>query len=470
MSADTDAPSAKLNLMKREPARSRVQLYAAGKALREKCPRSAHGEWKPAPDRPDPVDLVLRSEKGRIEELLPLRRGRMAHSPFTFYRGAALTMACDLSGTPNTGLRVQCCGDAHLCNFGGYATPERRVVFSINDLDETLPGPWEWDIKRLAASVLVACRDNGLGNSIGRDMTMTCVRSYRETMAELSYMRTLEIWYMSMALDQLAADIKDPSIRKRVLKRLEREKGKSAAEELFPKLAERKGGRHLIKDQRPTIFHREDCPPGRVPKVLKDVIARYRGTLHVSHQSLLERYELRDAVIKVVGVGSVGTSCWALLFTAGENDPLFLQVKEATASVLEPFAGKSVFSNHGQRVINGYRQMQPASDMFLGYTVGTSGRHFYIRQLRDIKISARVDTFGVPEMTIYAQWCGRALALAHARSGESAMLSGYMGKSDTFDRAIADFSSAYATQSEQDHAALVRAIRSGKVKAEFEEE
>lgn len=379
-------------------------------------------------------------------------------------------MACDLSGTPNTGLRVQCCGDAHLCNFGGYATPERRVVFSINDLDETLPGPWEWDVKRLSASVLIACRDNDFSNAIGRDLVMACVRSYRETMADLSRMKTLEIWYMSMALDEMAADIKDPAIRKRVLKRMERERGKSAAEELFPKLAEHKGGRHLIKDQRPTIFHRNDCPPGRVPKVLTDVIARYRSTLHVSHQSLLDRYELRDAVIKVVGVGSVGTSCWALLFMAGEDDPLFLQVKEANASVLEAYAGKSAFPNHGQRVVHGYRQMQSASDMFLGYTVGKSGRHFYMRQLRDVKISARVDTFGVTEMSIYATWCGRALALAHARSGESAMLSGYMGNSDTFDRAIADFSSAYATQSEQDHAALLRAIRSGKVKAEFEEE
>lgn len=453
-----------------DAAHSWDERYAAGKALREQCPRGSHGQWKPAADRPDPVDLVLRSERGRIQDLLPLRHGRMAHSPFTFYRGAALTMACDLSTTPVTGLRVQCCGDAHLCNFGAFATPERRVVFSINDLDETLPGPWEWDVKRLAASFLIACRDNNLSNAVGREVVKTCVRTYRETMAELSRMRTLEIWYMSMELDRMVEEIEDPAMRKRGLKRLQKERGKSAAEELFPKLAQHHAGTPVIKDQLPTMFHRQDCPPGRVPKVLLDVITRYRGTLHISHQSLLDRYELRDAAIKVVGVGSVGTSCWVLLFMAGDDDPLFLQVKEANASVLEAYVGKSAFSHHGRRVVHGYRTMQPASDMFLGYTSGTTGKHFYFRQLRDIKISARVETFGVAEMTIYATWCGKALALAHARSGESAMLSGYMGKSDIFDCAIADFSAAYADQSEHDHAALLRAIHSGKVKAEFEEE
>lgn len=449
---------------------SREELYAAGKALREKCPRDSHAEWRPAHNRPDALDLVLSSEKGRIPELLPLRHGRMARSAFTFYRGAALTMACDLSNTPTTGLRVQCCGDAHLCNFGAFATPERRVVFSINDLDETLPGPWEWDVKRLGVSFFIACRGNNLSDEIGRDAVMTCVRSYRETMAELSRKRTLEIWYMSMALNEMAADIKDPSIRKRVLKRLQREKGKSAVDELFPKLAEQDGGTPKIKDQLPTIFHREDCPPGRPSKILREVMARYLATLHTSHQSLLGRYQLRDAAIKVVGVGSVGTSCWVLLFTAGDEDPLFLQVKEANASVLERYAGKSIFPNHGQRVIHGYRQMQPASDMFLGYTVGGSGRHFYIRQLRDIKISARVESFGVPEMRLYATWCGKALALAHARSGEAAMLSGYMGKKDVFDEAIAEFSQAYASQNEQDYEVLSNAIRTGKVKAMFEDE
>ena len=449
--------------------RTRNELYAAGKALRSKCPRTSHAAWSPAPNRRDPVELVLRSEKGRIPDLLPLRHGRMVRSAFTFYRGAALIMASDLASTPATGVRVQCCGDAHLCNFGAYATPERKEVFSVNDLDETLPAPWEWDVKRLAASFLIGCRDNGLSDATARDVVMAGVRTYRESMAEFSQSKTLDLWYEALYLDQLVAAIKDPAIRQRGLKRLQKECGKSIAEDIFPKLAEHKLGTPVIKDQLPTIFHRQDHPPGKIMKALTDALAQYRATLHHAQQALLDRYELRDAAIKVVGVGSVGTTCWVLLFMAGEGDPLFLQIKEAGASVLEPYAGKSVFSNHGERVVNGCRLMQPASDMFLGWALGAKGRHYYFRQLRDIKITARVENFGVPEMNLYATWCGRALALAHARSGSSVVLSGYMGKSDTFDRALADFSVAYADQAEKDHAAFDRVVRSGKVKAEFEE-
>jgi uncharacterized protein (DUF2252 family) len=412
--------------------------------------------------------MVLAAEKGRIAELLPLRHGRMVRSAFTFYRGAALTMASDLASTPSTGIHVQCCGDAHLCNFGGFATPERRVIFSINDLDETLPAPWEWDVKRLAASFVVASRDNGLKDAVAREAATTCVRAYRESMAEFSRMKTLELWYYALAADDLVASIKNPDIRKRVIARLQKEKGKSIAEDIFPKLVEHKGDLPLIKDQLPTIFHHEDFPPGKVHRTVLDTLAAYRATLSHSHQSLLDRYELRDAAIKVVGIGSVGTSCWVLLFMAGEEDPLFLQVKEARASVLEPYAGASVFSNHGQRVVNGYRLMQPASDMFLGWCRGPE-RDFFVRQLRDIKISARVETFGRAEMDLYAAWCGRALALSHARAGKSALLSGYMGKSDTFDEAIASFSMAYADQNAKDHVALERAVRQGKVKAVIEE-
>jgi uncharacterized protein (DUF2252 family) len=412
--------------------------------------------------------MVLEAEKGRIPELLPLRHGRMVRSAFTFYRGAALTMASDLASTPSTGIHVQCCGDAHLCNFGGFATPERRVIFSINDLDETLPAPWEWDVKRLAASFVVASRDNGLRDGVAREAATTCVRAYRESMAEFSRMKTLELWYYSITADDLVASIRNPDIRKRVIARLQKEKGKSIAEDIFPKLVEHKGDLPLIKDQLPTIFHHEDFPPGKVHRTVLDTLAAYRATLSHSHQSLLDRYELRDAAIKVVGIGSVGTSCWVLLFMAGEEDPLFLQVKEARASVLEPYAGASVFSNHGQRVVNGYRLMQPASDMFLGWCRGPE-RDFFVRQLRDIKISARVETFGRAEMDLYAAWCGRALALSHARAGKSALLSGYMGKSDTFDEAIASFSMAYADQNAKDHVALERAVRQGKVKAVIEE-
>jgi hypothetical protein len=444
------------------------ERYAAGKALRATCPRSAHAIWKAPADRPDPVELVLRAEKGRLPELLPLRHGRMVRSAFTFYRGAALTMASDLATTPSTGIRVQCCGDAHLCNFGGFATPERRILFAINDLDETLPAPWEWDVKRLAASFAVACRDIGLGKATAKDVVTTCVRSYRESMTEFSQMNTLELWYYALWAKDLLAGLKDPKLRQRVLQRIEKERVKSAAEEIFPKLVEKKGEMPVIKDQLPTIFHVQGHSPGKVEKLVRDSLVFYRSTLPGSLQSLLDRYELRDAAIKVVGVGSVGTACWVLLFMAGANDPLFLQVKQARASVLEPYAGASVFPNHGQRVVDGYRRMQPASDMFLGWSQGPK-RHYFIRQLRDVKISALVETFGAPEMALYAAWCGRALAISHARSGCPVTLSGYLGKSDTFDRAVAAFSVAYADQNEKDHAALARAVRKGKVKAVFEE-
>jgi hypothetical protein len=297
---------------------------------------------------------------------------------------------------------------------------------------------------------------------------MTCVRTYREAMAEFSQMKTLELWYESMGADELVANIKDRDLRTRAIKRLQKERAKSVAEDIFPKLVEQKGEMPIIKDELPAIFHAEGHPPGDVQQSLKDALNVYRNTLATSYQSLLDRYEIKDAAIKVVGIGSVGTVCWVLLFMAGDDDPLFLQVKEARASVLEPYAGATIFPNHGQRVVNGYRLMQPASDMFLGWSQGPE-RDFFIRQLRDIKISIRVETFGVTEMDAYATWCGRALALSHARSGNSATLSGYMGKSDAFDRAIASFSTAYADQNESDHAALERAVRQGTVPAVFEE-
>jgi uncharacterized protein (DUF2252 family) len=444
---------------------SYAERYAAGKALRTACPRKAHAHWKASSNRPDAVKLVLQAEKERLPDLLPLRHGRMSRSAFTFYRGAALTMATDLATTPSSGIRVQCCGDAHLCNFGGYATPERKVVFSINDLDETLPAPWEWDLKRLSASFVIACRDNGLTDAIAKDVALTCARTYRESMAEFSRMRTLDLWYRMLLADELVAGIQDRALRRRAVQRLQKERAKSIAEDVFPKLVEHKGEVPAIKDQLPTVFHAKGLPPGEIQKGLAQALGMYRDTLPAAIQSLFNRYQLRDAAIKVVGIGSVGTACWVLLFTAGDGDPLFLQAKEARASVLESFAGKSVFPNHGQRVVNGYRMMQSASDMFLGWAEGMQHRHYFIRQLRDIKISIRVETFGATEMTLYAGWCGKALALAHARSGHAALLSGYMGKSDTLDQAIADFSIAYADQNEKDHNAFAAAIRRGKVQA-----
>ena len=475
MSTLVESPPRQAEKSKRTAAGSepglltRADAYTFGKKLREKCPRSSHAQWRAPKERPEAVDLVLSAEKGRVRDLLPLRHGRMARSAFTLYRGAALTMATDLASTPASGLRVQCCGDAHLSNFGGFATPERRVIFSINDLDETLLAPWEWDVKRLATSFVVASRDNSLNDASARDAAATCVRTYRESMAEYGEMKTLELWYQALSADELVADIKDPALRQRALKRLQKERAKSIAEDIFPKLAEHDGRMPLIKDQLPTIFHHAEAPAGVIHQAVMDALAGYRATLSLATQSLLDRYELRDAAIKVVGIGSVGTQCWVLLYMAGEGDPLFLQVKEARASVLEPFAGASPYSGHGQRVVEGYRLMQPASDVFLGWTQGPK-RHYFVRQLRDIKIGVRVETFGRLEMELYAKWCGRALALAHARSGIAVQLSGYMGRSEAFDEAIARFAIAYANQNEKDHAALQRAIKAGKVEAAAEPE
>jgi len=449
---------------------SRAERYALGKTLRKKIPRELHATWNPPSTRPDPVRLVQESDKGRIPELVPLRHGRMALSAFTFYRGAALNMADDLASTPSTGVRVQCCGDAHLVNFRGFATPERNVIFGINDLDETLPAPWEWDIKRLAASFVIACRDNGLSESVARDAALTTVRSYREHMAKFSEMKSLDLWYFAVEMEMLISSIRDPAIRRRAIRRLEKEREASIAEEVFPRLAEGSGHTALIKDQPPTIFHMKGQPAGEIDARILNTYAHYRESLTPAHRMILDRFRLLDVAIKVVGVGSVGTRCWVALLMDGAADPLILQIKQARPSVLEAYAGKSVYSNHGQRVVDGHRLMQPSSDIFLGWCEGRPGRHFYVRQLRDVKIKAAVETFGKAEMTIFADCCGQSLALSHARSGDPCVISGYLGKSDVFDEALAAFSVAYADQTEGDYALLKRAIHNGKIKAQFEDQ
>ncbi|HRZ21254.1 MAG TPA: DUF2252 family protein, partial [Bacteroidales bacterium] len=280
------------------PLTSRADRYASGKRLRQSCPRNSHSAWKPPADRPDPVQLVLSAGEGRLQELLPLRHGRMAQSPFTFYRGSALNMASDLAATPSTGIRVQCCGDAHLMNFGGFATPERNVIFSINDLDETLPAPWEWDIKRLAASFMLACRDNGLSESVAREVVLACIRSYREHMAGFGEMKTLELWYYCLDSDMLISSIKDPRMRKRGIQRLAKERGRSVAEDIFPKLTQASGESHIIKDQLPEIFHAEGHQPGEIDEVVSEAFDRYKESLLPAYQSLLDRFVMRDAAIK----------------------------------------------------------------------------------------------------------------------------------------------------------------------------
>jgi uncharacterized protein (DUF2252 family) len=390
----------------------------------------------------------------------------MMQTPFTFYRGAALNMAADLGSTPATGLQVQACGDAHLLNFGVFATPERREIFDINDLDETLPAPWEWDVKRLAASFVLACRNNGFSEDCARDAVLSCVRSYRERMAEFSEMRVLDVWYARMDIADLIPTIKDAQTRKRFQKRLKAARNRSVLEHDFPKLAEVVGRLPTIKDNPPLIYHWRKHGHGEFFAGVKTAFARYRETMQEDRRRLLDRYELHDVAIKVVGVGSVGTWCGILLLLASEQDPLFLQVKEARSSVLEAYAGKSIYANHGQRVVNGYRLMQSASDLFLGWAVGPKGRHCYIRQLKDMKIGMLVEAFSRSVMMQYAELCGWTLAHAHARSGEPAKISGYLGKSDIFDKAVADFSIAYADQNERDHKILVKAVREGRLEAQ----
>ena len=414
--------------------------------------------------------LMEESNKGRMPQLVPVRHGRMMRSPFTFFRGAALNMAADLAGTPATGIRVQACGDCHLMNFGAYATPERRVIFDINDLDETLPAPWEWDVKRLAASFVLASRDNGFSEDDARDAVLSCVRSYRERMAEYSTMHVLDVWYASIDVEKLLPTIKDEETSKRAQKRLANARERSVLEHEFPELATTAGLAPSIKENPPLIFHQREMGHEEHTATVHQAFASYRETMQEDRRVLLDRFKIMDIAVKVVGVGSVGTFCGILLLMASEHDPLFLQFKQARPSVLEAYAGQSLHSNHGQRVVHGCRMMQSASDMFLGWTEGEQGRHFYIRQLKDMKIKPMVEVFTPSVMRQYAEICGWTLAHAHARSGEPTKISGYLGKGDKFDKAIAEFAIAYADQCERDHEVLMHAVRAGKLEVFIEEE
>lgn len=454
----------------RPPRPSRADLQAMGKRLRGPCPRESLAAWKPPADRPDPLQLLQESNVGRMPDLIPIRFGRMVRTPFTFYRGAALNMAADLAATPATGLRVQACGDCHLMNFGAFATPERREIFDINDMDETLPAPWEWDVKRLAASFVLACRNVHFSEEIARDTVLACARSYRERMAEYSKMSALEVWYSSIDVKKALATLTDEDARKRIQKRAAAARERSVLEHDFPKLAEMAGEVPRIKDNPPLIFHLSGKESENYLERAKEGFAAYRESIQEDRRWLLDRYDLKDLAMKVVGVGSVGTYCAVILLMASEGDPLFLQVKEARASVLEPYAGKSLHANHGQRVVAGYRLIQSASDIFLGWTQGNLGRHFYIRQLRDMKLGALIELFTPSLMIDYAAVCAWTLARAHARSGEPAAISGYLGKSDVFDTAIAQFATAYADQSERDHEILRKAVQSGRVDVVIEPE
>jgi uncharacterized protein (DUF2252 family) len=387
----------------------------------------------------------------------------MLRSPYSFYRGAALNMAADLARLPASGIRVQACGDCHLANFGAFATPERRIVVDINDFDETLPAPWEWDVKRLSTSFVLASRQNGHDDRDAREAALTCVRAYRQRMAELSQMPVLAVWYASTDLEQFIPSVREAETRARARKRLAKARSRSVLENDFPDLVATTRPTLTIKENPPLVFHPHERWDAAFVATVRRAFGSYRKTLAEHHRLLLDRYELVDIAIKVVGVGSVGTRCSVMLLMAGENDPLFLQVKEARPSVLEPYAGKSTHPNHGQRVVMGQRRMQTASDLFLGWTETARGRDYYVRQLRDMKIKPLVEVFPPSVMIQYAELCGGILARAHARCSEPTLISGYLGRSDKFDEAIADFAVAYADQTERDHRAFEQAVRAGKL-------
>jgi len=456
------------------------QRFARGRAARQATPRSSHGMLEPLANRPDPIALLEEQAQSRVPELVPIRHGRMLASPFAFYRGGALIMASDLAGTPRTGLTVQLCGDAHLSNFGLFASPERRLVFDINDFDETLAGPWEWDVKRLAASFEILGRELGFAAADRRETVLTAVRAYREAILRSADMGVLEVWYEHMTADELLAIVRG-AVRE---KRLPEDEGRAAAQVVekartrghkraFTRLIGEVDGELRIRSDPPLIVPIDDLlTMARVDLEawMRSLVSSYRESLAIQYHPI-ERYRYVDTARKVVGVGSVGTRAWILHFVGLNNeDPLFLQAKEAQASVLERFLGSSCREQHGQRIVVGQRLMQAASDIFLGWVSlrGTDGqvRDYYVRQLHDWKGGIDPERLRVSGATLYAQLCGVTLARAHARWGERLAIAGYLGRKDIFDRAIADFSAAYAEQNERDYKAFAAAVKSGRLRAE----
>ena len=447
---------------------------ARGKAARADVPRSVHAEWVPATDRRDPVEILEEQARTRVPELVPIRYGRMLVSPFTFYRGAAAIMAADLAAGPRTRLQTQLCGDAHLTNFGAFAAPDRRLTFGLNDFDETLPGPFEWDVKRLVASFAVAARERGFADGVRARISSLVARSYRESLRTFATMRTLDIWYARADIAELLASAPaNAKQRKRFEQNVEKARTKDSLKALG-KLTQLVDGSPRIVADPPLIVPIDELARdgNEAPhEAFARLIRSYRRTLAGDRRRLLERFRYVDAARKVVGVGSVGTRAWIVLMLGRDGeDPLFLQAKEAQPSVLEPYVGKSQFASCGQRVVEGQRLMQSASDIFLGWlrTVGIDGveRDFYVRQLWDGKGSAVVEAMEPSAMEWYARVCAWALAKAHARSGDSVAIASYLGTGSTFDRALAAFAETYADQNERDYDALREAVTSGRVAAE----
>jgi uncharacterized protein (DUF2252 family) len=441
---------------------TQTERRRAGEAARGRVPLEEHGRWRPAPDRPDPVALLEEQATTRIPDLVPIRYGRMAGSPFDFYRGAALPMAADLASTPQVGITVQLCGDAHLSNFGLFASPERTLVLDITDFDETLRGPFEWDLKRLAGSLVLAARSRGFSEHDGRHAVHRAIRSYRTRMATFATMRAIDVFYTQVDAASIVGGA-DKRARPFLQATVESASRHDAIHQL-PKLTavDADGGRRIV-DHPPVISHPAELTRARVELAM----VGYRDTIEEDRRLLLDRYALVDQALKVVGVGSVGLAAFAVLFMGdGDDDPLFLQVKQAEASVLERFLASSAQPSHGARVVIGQRRLQAASDVFLGWTVGDLGRDLYVRQLQDQKGGAVVAAMSADDLQAWGELCGWALARGHARSGQPAEIAGYLGDDTTFDHALGDFGVAYADQTEQDHRALLDAIASGRVAAD----
>jgi uncharacterized protein (DUF2252 family) len=452
---------------------------AKGKAARAHTPRSSHASWEAPKDREDPVAILQAQAESRVPELVPIRYGRMLVSPFTFYRGAAAIMAGDLADTPSSELNVQLCGDAHLSNFGIFASPEREMVFDINDFDETLPGPWEWDVKRLTASLCVAARDRELSKQESADILAWTTQAYRQSMRAFAQMSNLGVWYAKLNAQDIMGIVRQQELVKgKRLQKMERRLGKARSKDstrAVMKLTETVDGHLRFVSEPPLVVPMEEllgeAERGDLRKRLEEMLDDYRDSLSVDHRVLLSDYNFESIARKVVGVGSVGTRAWVMLFMGrDEQDPLVLQAKEAQASVLEPYAGASEFPNHGQRVVEGQRLMQAASDIFLGWlpAVGIDDvtRDFYVRQLWDGKLSVEIETMGHGLLRAYGALCGWTLARAHARTGDRIAIASYLGAGGVFDQAIVEFSEAYADQNERDYEALVEAVKSGRVQAE----
>jgi uncharacterized protein (DUF2252 family) len=451
---------------------------AAGRAARGHAPRSSHGAWAPAADRIDPVDLLERQAASRVGRLVPLRYGRMLASPFAFYRGAAAVMAADLAGTPRSGFETQLCGDAHLSNFGAFASPERRLVFDLNDFDETLPGPWEWDVKRLAASFSLAGRERGCGRGGRERIVRAAAREYRDSMRRLARMGNLESWYQQLDVESIAAGW-GSAVGARRRREFERSVARARAKDsgrAFARLSEEVDGSPRIRSEPPLLVPvrelvAEEAPGVDVEAIVLQVLSDYRDSLDLEHRAVLDSYRPVDVAFKVVGVGSVGTRAWVVMMLGrDEGDPLFLQVKEAQRSVLEPYAAPSRFELQGERVVQGQLLMQATSDIMLGWVrargIDGGERDFYVRQLWDWKGSARIESMSERGLVAYAEICGRTLAHAHARGGDRIAIAAYLGKGDGFDRAMSAFAETYADQSERDHEALQAAVSAGRVEAE----